>query len=275
LGDEATGGDQTLSGPQPSAENPSNAQSVRLVGDAETIEDRAEGGDDTLRALGVDNVLIGDAQVMRDRATGGDDTVGGGTAFTATLYGDAVEMSDRATGGDDLLGAPGNIGARTGTETEAFGDARILADRAQGGDDTLDGALGFAGSTARLFGDGYELRDRAAGGDDRLVSRGPNTDEMWGDAFTVGPDATTGNDVFVFRVANGRDIIHDFEAGKDRIDLTAYAGAGIADFGALSPRLVEQGDGTLVILDVAGASAGNSVLVVGAFGLTAADFVLG
>jgi hypothetical protein len=36
-----------------------------------------------------------------------------------------------------------------------------------------------------------------------------------GRAYDVGPDAVTGGDTFVFTPWNGRDIIHDFEPGKD------------------------------------------------------------
>ena len=273
LGDRDRGGDQTLTGPTPSPTMPPIADFVRLVGDAEVLADRAQGGDDTIRTLGVTNVLIGDAQAMADRAQGGDDTLGG-SGLSNTLYGDAVEMSGRARGGDDVLDAPGPIGARTAASSDLFGDAYTLSDRAEGGDDTLGGAVGFEGSTARLFGDGFELLDRAEGGGDRLVSRGFAEDEMWGDAFSVGPFATTGEDVFAFGPANGRDIIHDFEQGKDRIDLTAFAAAGIGGFEALAPRIVEQSDGSLIILDVAGFT-GNSVVVAGAFGLGADDFLFG
>ena len=276
LGDRDRGGDQTLTGPTPSPTMPSIADFVRLVGDAEVLADRAQGGGDTLRALGVANVLIGDAQSMVDRAQGGDDTLGG-SGFTNTLHGDAVEMSGRARGGDDVLYAPVPIGARTISISDLFGDAHTLSARAEGGNDTLVGSSGFLGSTARLHGDGYELLDRAEGGDDRLVS-GFAPDEMWGDAFLVGPDARTGGDVFVFAPANDRDLIHDFEQGEDRIDLTAFAGVGIGDFEALAPRIVEQADGSLVILDVAGfpgSSVGNSVVVAGAFGLGADDFLFG
>ena len=117
--------------------------------------------------------------------------------------------------------------------------------------------------------------DRAEGGDDRLVSRGFRADEMWGDAYLVGPHAETGSDAFVFAPANGRDLIHDFEQGKGRIDPTAFAGAGIGDFEALAPRILEQADGGLVILGVAGVSTGDSVMVARAFGLGAGGFLFG
>lgn len=273
LGDRDHGGDQTLSGPAPSPTMPFFADFVRLVGDAEVLANRAQGGDDTIRALGGTNTLIGDAQAMTGRAQGGDDTVGGGSGFNNTLYGDAVEMSARAQGGDDALQAPGAVGTRTASVSDLFGDAYTLSDRAVGGDDTLVGASGFTGTTARLYGDGYVLLDRAEGGNDRLVSSF-SPEEMWGDAYLAGPNTETGSDVFVFAPGNDRDLIHDFEQGKDRIDLTAFAGAGIDNFEALAPRILEQADGSLVILDV-GNLTGSSVVVAGAFGLGAQDFLFG
>lgn len=168
LGGRDRAGDQTLPLTAPSFQ----PDLVRLVGDAETLVDRAMGGDDTIRPnIGAAaTLLIGDARVMADRAQGGDDTLGG-SGFNNTLYGDAVEMSGRAQGGDDELNAPTAAGARSTSRSDLFGDAHTLSDRAKGGNDTLVGAFGFEGATARLYGDGFELLDRAEGGDDRLVSR--------------------------------------------------------------------------------------------------------
>lgn len=43
-----------------------------------------------------------------------------------------------------------------------------------------------------------------------------------------------GRDTFVFASGTGHDQIMDFEQGKDRIDLTGYAGQGIHAFGDLT-----------------------------------------
>jgi hypothetical protein len=274
LGGRARGQDQALGTPPPTG--PSNLDSARLVGDSDILAGRATGGDDRLEgAINLVTLdLVGDARLMRDRAQGGDDLFQGNTGLFNTLHGDAEEMSGRSTGGDDRMEAPAPPFTRTAASSDLFGDARTLSGRAEGGDDTLGGAIGYEGSTARLYGDGFALRDQAQGGDDRLVSRGYADDEMWGDAYEVGPQARTGADTFVFALGNGRDIIHDFERGQDLIDLSAFAGFGVTDMDSLSWRLLEQADGTLLILD-AGGIGGNSVLVAGVTGLQAEDFLFG
>ncbi len=147
-----------------------------------------------------------------------------------------------------------------------------MGDRTQGGNDTLTGSEGFA-APAFLHGDAFEMTDRARGGDDRLVS-GTNQDEMWGDAQFLSGDAEGGQDVFVFEPFNDRDVIWDFEQGEDRIDLSAFAPYGVTDFASIDGQVFEQSDGTLIVLDF-GTVIGNSVVVVGAFGLGDADFVFG
>jgi hypothetical protein len=273
IGDHATAGDQALTGPQPPG--PSFFDLITIIGDAELLEDHATGGSDSIQGVifGNSTLLIGDARQMKDHAQGGDDLISGNFGFWNTIYGDAEEMSDHTRGGNDTVAASAPQGTRVTADSEVFGDARILSGHAEGGDDELLGAVGFAGSTARLYGDGFELQDHAKGGDDRLVSRSANADEMWGDAYTVGKHAETGADVFVFAPGNGRDIIHDFESGKDRIDLTAFAGSGIDDFEDVMARIQVQPDGTLVILDVDGLT-GNSIVVAGVHSLTAEDFIL-
>jgi hypothetical protein len=44
---------------------------------------------------------------------------------------------------------------------------------------------------------------------------------MWGDAGLVADEAQGGSDTFVFAADNGKDVIYDFEQGKDHIDLQA------------------------------------------------------
>jgi serralysin len=187
-----------------------------------------------------------------------------------------------ARGGDDFLESPGSLRGPIISNSDLFGDAQTLSGTAVGGNDSLYGAVAAEGSISRLFGDGFELLDNARGGNDLLTSRTHRSDIMVGDAFVVSPEAVTGSDIFAFAPGNGRDMIVDFEQGKDRIafdgfrSLPAFPGTGIDNFEALASRIVEQSDGSLLILDVfgpSGASSDNSVLVVGVFGLSVADFV--
>jgi hypothetical protein len=254
---------------------------ARLVGDAEFLTDRARGGDDTIISVGATNIFIGDTQALTSDSVGGNNTQGGGGTFN-TLYGDAVEMSERARGVDDLLQSPGSLHNPTISMSDLFGDAQTLSGSAVGGDDSLYGAVAAEGSSSRLLGDGFELLEDARGGNDQLTSRSHRSEIMVGDAFVVGPRATTGNDLFVFAPGNGRDLILEFEQGKDRIafdgfrSLSAFPGTGIDNFETLALRIIEQSDGSLLILDVVGApdaSDDNSVLVVGVFGLNENDFI--
>jgi hypothetical protein len=216
---------------------------------------------------------------MSGHARGGNDIIQDNTGLNNTILGDAEKMSGHARGGNDVVAASAPSGSRIAANSDVFGDGRILSGHAKGGDDILFGAVGFE-SVARLYGDGLELRGHAKGGDDRLVSRGFDKDEMWGDAATVGKHAKTGDDVFVFGtvlgcdVVNGSDVIHDFEPGKDLIDLTAFAAAGIDSFDDLTSRISIK-DGDSVIDLNTGNLTGNSVLVADICTLSADHFIFG
>jgi hypothetical protein len=243
-----------------------------LYGDADVLAGRAIGGDDRIApASFTENNSHGDARLISENVQGGNDQIGA-SGSNNTLYGDAYEMTDRARGGDDSLQAGSATGARAAAENTLYGDAYAMGDRTQGGDDTLTGSDGFA-SPASLHGDAFEMTGRARGGDDRLVS-GTNVDDMWGDAQFLSGDAEGGQDVFVFEPFNDRDVIWDFEQGEDRIDLSAFAPYGVTDFASIDGQVFEQSDGTLIVLDF-GTVIGNSVVVVGAFGLGDGDFVFG
>jgi hypothetical protein len=182
-------------------------------------------------------------------------------------------MTGRAQGGDDTLSAFARSGARAAATNDVYGDAETLSGRSKGGDDVLRG-VDYPFANSRLFGDGRELLDRATGGNDTLIDGARSRDEMWGDALLVSAKATTGRDTFVFAPVNGRDIIHDFTPGEDKIDLSAFASLGLTDFDALSGWLMKQEDGTLIILDLGGTRE-NSVLVAGVQNLSPCDVLFG
>ena len=76
-------------------------------------------------------------------------------------------------------------------------------------------------------------------------------------------NVTTGADTFVFAPANGHDTISDFEICKDLIDLTGYGYDDVSDF----TILVSGADSILSF------TAADDVTVLGATGLTNADFI--
>lgn len=118
---------------------------------------------------------------------------------------------------------------------EIIGDASYMF--SQAGNDTLFAS--HSGNNVR-YGDAYRMHGFSVGGNDRLVS-GLGDDAMWGNAkfrsgialdeadedewFESPPgedNIVGGSDVFVFRPCNGNDTIHDFEPGKDVIELRNF-----------------------------------------------------
>jgi Ca2+-binding RTX toxin-like protein len=94
------------------------------------------------------------------------------------------------------------------------------------------------GTTA--FGVGNELANTLTGnavsnwllggaGNDRINGKGGN-DVLFGEA---------GADIFIFERGTGGDVIGDFAAGVDRMDLSAF---GFASFAQLQTAFVQNGD---------------------------------
>jgi hypothetical protein len=249
---------------------------VQIFGDADALRDRAQGGDDVFtQERGNKIELFGDARLLADRSQGGDDTVKRFDGADIFIFGDAEEMVDRAQGGDDVLQAGYRSGARARSTTKVYGDAETLKDRSEGGDDVLIGHSYYF-SASRLYGDGRALLDDSKGGDDTIISGGfGSPDDMWGDAVCVSSKTHTGADTFKFNLDNGRDIIHDFEIGKDTLDFSGFAPYGLDDFESLSSRIIHQADGTLIILDFYGLARSSSVLLVGVQNLSESDIFFG
>ncbi|SPF81099.1 DUF4114 domain-containing protein [Pseudoprimorskyibacter insulae] len=171
-------------------------------------------GNDTINGgLGEDVMFGGDGN---DALRGGEDN--------DQLYGDA--------GNDELHGAQGNdlLSGGEGND-KLFGG--VGADTLLGGDgnDTLDGGTEadvLEGGAGDDFLQGGADNDSLSGGDgvDKIVggkgsdtiSGGAGADQLWGGEWSKDGSA----DTFVFEQGCGRDMIHDFEAGIDMIDLSAF-----------------------------------------------------
>lgn len=210
------GGDDTLAG---------GVGGDRLLGGAGG--DVLDGGRhrDTLIGGGGGDVLDGGGQGDRLRGGAGEDTVFGGGGLDRLAGGG---------GGDALHGGPGD-------------------DRLSGGAgaDTLEGE----GRPDRIAGAGGPDALAGGGGDDALVG-GRGRDVLAGGA---GADTLTGGggaDVFVFRAYGfGRDVVTDFDAGRDAIDLSAldlaFADLGVRSRGGAVHVVVPRpGDGAdRIVLD--------------------------
>jgi Ca2+-binding RTX toxin-like protein len=231
-----------------------------VFGDAFDMMGEARGGNDVL--IGVNGAIAraaacGDAFMMYDHTRGGNDVIIGGAGGSNPLCGDGCEMYDYARGGNDLL-----IGGN-GANNTLLGDGRNLFDHSIGGNDVL--IAGNGPGINNMYGDArFTISDYAVGGNDTLIS-GNAVDNMWGDAGTVGANATTGADTFVFMPGNNADTIRDFrQTDHDQIDVSAFGFSSIDDLD------ISVGVSNTVI-DFGG---GNSVTLVGfTAALTGSDFV--
>jgi Ca2+-binding RTX toxin-like protein len=249
-----------------------------------------ESGDDTL--LGGDGIdyLVGgsggdtlNGETSADALYGedGNDLLIGGSDFATDILvgGDGDDLLDGASGlGDyDLMdGGAGDDSYRVDTPDD------LTFEAADGGIDTIYAGITGAGfylyaNTENLvledetpFGVGNELDNRLTGsaatnwllggaGDDWLNGMAGN-DVLFGEA---------GADIFAFDDGTGSDVIGDFEAGTDSIDLSSF---GFADFEALSAAFVENGGTTAILL-----GEGDMIVLNGVTNaqLTATDFILG
>lgn len=233
--------------------------------------------------------------------------------YAALRDGDRFYYENRLAGSPELLAQVNRttmadiLERNTGVE-HVYREAFRAHERIGGtvGDDTLQGTegrdlvMGFGGND-RLFGLGGNDdlygdagRDLLAGGrgDDLLVGGA-------GDDLLAGGE---GSDVFEFLGGSGRDVVLDFERGRDRLDLTDYGldtwakiqaairgdGPGAAEsqgYAAAAAELGAQargwfqadvdprGPGGGVVLDIGN---GDAVVLLGVpvEKLTASDFVL-
>ncbi len=142
------------------------------------------------------------------------------------------ELEASATRNPAIGEGPLPDGGQAGSDAGELIDGSRWADRihAGGGHDTVygdggdDSLFGGAGGD-QLFGHGGADRLAGGGGRDKLVGGldrdvlvgGKGTDHLWGGNYRADGSA----DVFVFKRGCGVDYIHDFEAGRDRIDIAS------------------------------------------------------
>ncbi|WP_299926345.1 hypothetical protein [uncultured Pelagimonas sp.] len=253
-------------------------------------DDSLEGGD------GSDGILAGSGN---DFVRGEDDSdwVRGGTG-NDTLTGNNGEDTlrgedgnDRMFGGNDndtLAGNAGDDYLRGGNGDDMFYGGTGADDMdGEAGNDTLDGGLGD--DLVRGGGDDDELNgnrgaDTLVGnsGDD-MIFGGADDDRIIGG---TGADTMTGDggaDTFVFSNVNQslhsgpRDVITDFTAGTDMIDLSGFAGTltFVTSYtGAGNEVRYNDSIGRLYI-DVDGDNASDFSVDLGAgAGLTVSDLIL-
>ena len=155
--------------------------------------DALYGGDgrDTLLGKQGDDMLIGEGSIDDLHGGAGDDLIDGGAG---------ADMISGGTGNDDLRGGDGRDQLRGG-----------------GGDDHLDGGEGadfLSGNIGDdwLYGGDGQDRLRGGAGDD-VLSGGAQRDILIGDS---------GADIFRFEQGGGADVVRDFNANEDKLDLRAF-----------------------------------------------------
>lgn len=193
---------------------------------------QSEGGNDDLRGGAGNDEIYGNA---------GDDTLSGGEGRDQLSGDEGNDRINAGTGDDTLLGGDGNDSLR-GQEgnDDLSGDAGRDYMNAGSGDDALHGGAG---------------QDKIVGGTGSdTIEGGAGNDHIWGGNWR-GDNAM---DTFVVSSGAGRDVIHDFEADHDRIDLTAYG----LEFSDVAAALEDRGWAAELDLSVlTGGQSGDKLLL--------------
>ena len=224
---------------------PKDTTSTILIKSPELVS--GVGGNDDLRGgKGEDEIYAGAGD---NTAYGNDsaDVIKGGTGDD---FIDGGEMADTLDGGD------GNDAVNAGK-----------------GDDVIDGG---AGQDFLLGSDG---NDYIAGGPDTVklvggagsdtIEGGAGTDHLWGGNWSGDGVSET----FVYSHGGGKDIVHDFEARYDQIDLSAYG----LTFEDIQDRLIDRGWAVEINLEgIDKSGAGDKILLksVKAEDLDAVNFIV-
>ena len=189
-------------------------------------------GDDTLSGVNGDDTLTGGMGDDLIRGGKDDDVLYGGAgedilrgqSHGDVLYGGEDDDNVKGGGGNDTLyGDSGNDFLKGGSRKDVVyggeGNDKLFGNSF---DDTLDG------------GDGNDKLN--AGGENDILIGGAGDDTLKGGA---------GEDVFVFDTGHGDDLVNDFDAGDDTLQLSAALadGASAADIAASA---TVTGDGVLI-----------------------------
>lgn len=193
-------------------------------------------GDDTLAGLEAGSRLVGAGGDDLLTGRSGDDRIEGGNGNDTIIGGAGADILNGGRGTDlvDYAASPAAVNVNLATRTGSGGDAE--GDR--------------IGAIQNVRGSAF---------DDVIVgNQAPN--QLSGG---VGDDTLTGGagaDTFVFTSGGGDDVVTDFDAGSDMLDLSA-TGAGFASLADVLAAAVEtiQGADSGLLIDTGG---GNSVFLI-------------
>ena len=194
-----------------------------------------------------------------------ENLVTGGTTESDFIEG--TTLADIISGGDDddfLFGKAGDdiISGQLGDDILAGNAGNDLL-RGGGGVDIIKGGA----DDDRIWGGNHDDFLFGGGGDDKI--EGGKGDDLLKDG--LGRDRLTGNqgdDIFVIAADNEKDMILDFEDGKDLIRMDGVNDFADLSISTLSPGkvLIRNGADRLVVFDTGG--------VLTASDLTVDDFIL-
>lgn len=205
------------------------------------------GGNDDLRGGDGNDTIFGN---------GGDDILYGGEG-NDELSGDEGNDNMNGGAGDDVMwGGTGDDKMRgeEGNDQMSGGDGKDYLN-AGSGDDVLSGGAG----NDKLVG--------GAGSD--TIEGGAGNDHMWGGNWWK--DGSS--DTFVVGAGGGKDMIHDFETGTDKLDLSSYG----LEFADIQDAMSDQGWATVIDLSqLTGGESGDKLILknVDAEDLDESSFIL-
>lgn len=245
-------GDDTVSG---------GADNDMLHGDAGADKLQGGDGDDQLwGGTGNDTLIAGSGEDHLDGGSGNDLLLGGSGTDNESFVGGSGDDRVFGKGGDDRIdGGDGadKLYGESGNDTISGGDG---ADTVKGGsgDDTLDGGdandmvLGGVGNDTIQGGGGVDKLVGGSGSD--VIEGGAGNDHIWGGNWWK----DNASDTFVYSKGGGKDMIHDFEAGIDQIDLSSYG----LEYADIEERISDLGYATEIDLTgIAGSGANDKILL--------------
>lgn len=271
-------GDDTISG---------GANYDQIFGDANRL--MASDFDTFQTEIGFSHNLIVAGDDIIDGGSGGDAIFGDSRRAWAQDYDNTVpieadgsSLNEIYGGSDTIEGAEGNdtiYGDFTVSRATSYQDHEVAY--IESGDDFIGGGSG----DDWIYGDGLSAQAQDHGGTiasatilsgDDTIEGGAGNDNLVGDYLQVEVigDAVfeTGADVFVFNPGSGLDVIHDFETGQDRIDLTGY---GVTDISELDITNEFVNGEWQAVIDLDGTAADvDEITLLGVDALSADDFIL-
>lgn len=221
------------------------------------------GDDDVFGGDGNDHLYGGSQNDDLFGGIGADKLYGGNNSDTLTggenddmLYGDnGIDILYGGSGNDALFGGDANDELRGGGNQDTLS-----------GDDGDDMLIGGNGNDI-LYG-GLRSDQLYGGSSSDELYGGHNQDTLYGGSGDDTLNGGHGGDVFVFASGDGSDIIQDFTAGLDEINLSSF---NFANFNAVLAATNDGASGAIITL-----AGGGEVLLDGVFeaSLLSGDFIL-